>query len=309
MGTNSNDTWTPTAFSDYRSHFPATPELSQPSVDLTSSFSEAWEKLGGEVNPANLPGLYRELAGAEIVLIRGFLGNWMPGNLVPVRRALRRAGADAWIAANAAGATVQDNAARICAQIGRRGGDRPLWLFGHSKGGLEAMHCAQDAAVATRLAGVITAQTSRGASPVLDSVLNGAYAHSLATPKRRWAERVQRAGLHLIGAARGGRALTGEALRGAVAQTSDRAQQLQWPTLHAASWSIQPTAWLDSFHERLGEIAPGVAHDGQFYLEDLIWPQRPHVLLAKVDHAQPAMGGFGFDPARFWLAMMATALR
>ena len=74
-----------------------------------------------------------------------------------------------------------------------------------------------------------------------------------------------------------------------------------------ASWSSQPTAWLDSFHERLGEIGPGRAHDGQFFLDDLIWPGLPHVLLPDVDHAQPAVGGHGFDPARYWLAVLSVA--
>lgn len=66
--------------------------------------------------------------------------------------------------------------------------------------------------------------------------------------------------------------------------------------------------WLDSFHERLGEIRPGVAHDGQFYLDDLVWPGLPHVLLPHLDHAQPVMDGFGFDSRRYWLALVLLAL-
>ena len=77
-----------------------------------------------------------------------------------------------------------------------------------------------------------------------------------------------------------------------------------YPVWQTASWSSQPTTWLDSFHERLGEIRPGCAHDGQFFLEDLIWPGLPHVLLSHVDHAQPAMGGFGFDHVRYWKVVL-----
>ena len=113
-------------------------------------------------------------------------------------------------------------------------------------------------------------------------------------------------GLGLLGARRGGLELTGERIRQAAARAD--AVTRRYPHIQAASWSIQPTSWLDSFHERLGEIAPGVAHDGQFYLADMLWPDTPNVLLAEVDHAQPAMGGFGFDPVLFWRGLVAVAL-
>ena len=56
------------------------------------------------------------------------------------------------------------------------------------------------------------------------------------------------------------------------------------------------------------EIAPLRAHDGQFLLEDLIWPGLPHVLLPEVDHAQPVLGGAGFDAARYWMTLLAVLL-
>ena len=105
----------------------------------------------------------------------------------------------------------------------------------------------------------------------------------------------------------GGRELTSDLWPALVG----RVDRIRWPfpVLQTASWSSQPTAWLDSFHERLGEIGPGRAHDGQFFLDDLIWPGLPHVLLPHVDHAQPAVGGHGFDPARYWLAVLSVVLR
>ena len=51
---------------------------------------------------------------------------------------------------------------------------------------------------------------------------------------------------------------------------------------------------------RLKQIRPGAAHDGQFFVEDQIWPGASRVLLPEVDHAQTVMGNAGFDSARLW---------
>lgn len=291
-------------FLAYREHFPNTPELPSTDPDATARFTEATAALADPAS-ATSRAVDAALAGSEVVLVRGFLGNWMPGNLVQVRRALRRRGADAWIARHAAGRTIEDNAARLAARLATSG-DRPLWLLGHSKGGMEALGAATRPHVEARLRGVLTAQTARGPSPVLESLLERKHQASLSGWHRRLAEAVQRIGLRLIGAHVGGLELTGERIRAAARQADEVVRP--YPHVQAASWSIRPTTWLDSFHERLGEIAPGVAHDGQFYLHDLIWPNTPNVLLGEVDHAQPAMGGFGFDPVAFWLAMVAVAL-
>lgn len=290
-------------FLAYREHFPNTPAL--PAVDPvhTERFADAVAALADDASETSRA-VDAALDGAEVVLIRGFLGNWMPGNLVAVRRALRARGADAWIARHPAGRTIEDNAGRLAARLA--GGDRPLWLLGHSKGGMEALAAATDGGVEPRVRAVLTAQTARGPSPVLESLLERAHQDSLGGWHRRLAEASQRIGLRVIGAHVGGLELTGERIREA-ARRADAVDR-PYPHVQAASWSIRPTTWLDSFHERLGEIAPGVAHDGQFYLRDMIWPNTPNVLLAEVDHAQPAMGGFGFDPVVFWRAMVAVGL-
>ena len=156
-----------------------------------------------------------------------------------------------------------------------------------------------------RVVGVILSQTPRGPSGVLESLLLQAHEGSLSG-RRRWLEEwTQRIGLHAIGAAGGGRELTASTI-GAVIAGLPTPQVPVWQT---ASWSSQPTTWLDSFHERLGEVRPGCAHDGQFFLEDLLWPGIPHVLLAHVDHAQPVMGGFGFDEVRYWKAVLVCFMR
>lgn len=49
----------------------------------------------------------------SVVFVRGYLGNYMRGNLVPACRALRAAGVDTFIARTGAGATVAANARRL----------------------------------------------------------------------------------------------------------------------------------------------------------------------------------------------------
>ena len=81
------------------------------------------------------------------------------------------------------------------------------------------------------------------------------------------------------------------------------------PVLHAVSWSVHATSWIDSYHRELDQLRPGHAHDGQFYLPDQRLPSTPIVGLANLDHAQPVLGGHGLDAARLWRALAACALR
>ena len=110
--------------------------------------------------------------------------------------------------------------------------------------------------------------------------------------------------LSFVRARTGGYDLTSETWPSLVQDIAN--SEWPFPVLQTASWSIKPTAWLDSFHARLSEIFPGQAHDGQFYLNDLIWPKFAHILLPEVDHAQPAMGGAGFDCSRYWLTTLSV---
>lgn len=279
-----------------------------PERATTGRFIAAWEALADREARRAALGSRRE---ALVVLVRGYLGRYMPGNFVSAWRALRRAGIDARIAPTRPGGTVADNVARLGRAVdawsasGPRG--RPIVFAGHSKGGLEALALTSarpDLAARTR--GLILSQSPHGGSRVLESVLLGWHAGSLG-PRRRLAEATQRWGLWVLGAARAGRELTAQGLP-AVLDPVDRAlAALPFPIVQTASWSSRPTTWLDSFHERLGEIAPGVAHDGQFLLADLLWPAPvAHVLLPHLDHAQPVMDGFGFDSARYWETLLAT---
>ena len=299
--------WSPEGFDTFRQLYPRTPHFELPDPSVTAAFADRWRSLRGTTDEARRA-RFAPLAGKlAVVFVRGFLGNWMPGNLVAPARALRELGISTLLVRSAAEGPIARNA-RMLGDAIRQSlpAHERLVLCGHSRGGLEALWLAtNDAELAARTELVLLSQTPRGASPVLESMLLGKHEDTLRSPKRRIAERVQRIGLSAIGAAKGGRELTRDPIAKVITELESRRP---WPVraVQTASWSSVPTTWLDSFHERLGEIAPGRAHDGQFFLDDLVWPDMPHVLLPHLDHAQPAMGGHGFDHVRYWLALLAT---
>lgn len=279
-----------TDFQAFRTLYPATPAIPMPDPVVTERFLQRWQ----DPEPVRAPGV-------SVLFIRGYLGNWMPGNLVGPARAV-----EGHILPNAAGATVAENLPGLMSALRDRVPDGPFLLCGHSKGGLEALALLKaEPDLDARCRGVLLSQTPRGESAVLASLLAGRHADSL-TFGRRLEESVQRVGLHAIGAARGGRALVEPELQPVIEELD--AFEPSCPVWQTASWSSRPTTWLDSFHGRLSEVRPGCAHDGQFFLEDLVWPGLPHVLLAHVDHAQPVVGGFGFDHVRYWQVLIEVFL-
>ncbi len=300
--------WTPDGFERYRELFPQTPPLElgsdqSPDDGWSVRFADAWRSGMADIESS----LRSRAATTTVVFVRGYLGHYMPGNLVAPCAALRRIGFDAFIAGNRSGGTVTGNVAALAGQLAARSTRERLVFCGHSRGGIECLIVlANDASIATRCDGVVLSQTPHGPSFVIESVLQGRHRERSYTTRRRATEMAQHAALALIGATRGGHELTSDLWPTIV----ERVDRIRWPfpVLQTASWSSEPTTWLDSFHERLGEIGPGRAHDGQFFLNDLIWPGLPHVLLPQVDHAQPAVGGHGFDPARYWLTVLSLVL-
>ena len=302
--TQNAQNWVPEGFERYRERYPATPPFVLPDLTPTHRFAAIWREF--EDSPHKWPAarhahMTATLRDTTFIIIRGFLGNTMPGNSRATLRALRTLNVDAWIANNRAGASVDENAHDIADQIRRRvPKSQRVFFLGHSRGGLESLQVAAEPDIAPRVAAVVMSQTPRGPSAVLESLLLNRHQQSLIGLRRIWAERLQTMGLYMMGVQKGGRELTTEELSAVIR----RVDGLPRPRalLQTASWSSRATAWLDSFHERLGEIRPQCAHDGQFYVQDLIWPDIPHLLLPHVDHAQPVMGGFGFDDVRYWLA-------
>lgn len=293
--------WRPEGFDRYRELYPSTPALApEPDRTATARFAAHWH--AGAAAAGEL--LRNRAARTTIVFVRGYLGHYMPGNLSAALAAVRRLGFDAFIARNQAGGTVVSNVRTLRRQLAARPLRRRLLFCGHSRGGVECLGVlAAEGELATRCDGVAMSQAPHQPSRLIESVLLGRHRAERFGPRRRAAERVQRTALACLRATAGGYELSSERWPGVVASVDGRT----WPcaVLQTASWSSRPTAWLDSFHGRLGEIGPARAHDGQFFLEDLIWPGLPHVLLPDVDHAQPVVGGHGFDPVRYWLAMLA----
>lgn len=301
------ETWSPSGFLAYREHFPRTPRLDPlPDPSTTRAFADVFAALGS-IDDAGLRARCGPFAATTtVVFVRGYLGGFMPGNLVGPCRAARRAGFDALVAPMKSGGTIEENVARLGALLDRRTTRSRLVFCGHSKGGLESLVLLRGRPdLAARCDGVLLSQTPRGPSRVLECLIESAHDATLTGPLRRAAVAVQRGGLRAMGGVPGGRELIGPRIFDV---TAGLAAERPFPIMQTSSWSTRPTSWLDSFHERLGEIRPGVAHDGQFYLEDLLWPGLPHVLLPHVDHAQPVMGGFGFPHERYWSAMLVLLL-
>ena len=300
---DTREAWSPEGFEEYRELYPSTPELSPaPDPEPTRRFTDLWNEGGSAI--AN--SVRARANDTTLVFARGFLGSYMPGNLEAPCLASRRLGFDAFVASQRPGGSVAENVKSLARELETRDSRHRLVFCGHSRGGLECLTLlANRSDLSARCDGVVLSQTARGPSRVLESVLQGLHRQRLSR-WRRGTEFAQRISLRILGADKGGQELTSSAWPDLVR----RLDGIAWPfpVLQTASWSTRPTAWLDSFHERLGEIGPGRAHDGQFFLHDLIWPRFPHVLLPRLDHAQPAMGGLGFDHARYWLAVLRMVL-
>jgi hypothetical protein len=293
-------------FHDYVRHFPRTRLTRLASIrDASAGFHASWNLEAAEREES----LSRRCRDISIFFCRGFLGNCMPGNLIGPMKALRRLGLDVRLLPTHTQDTVSGNRDRLAAYFRRKPPRADFVLCAHSRGGVEALSfLGHHPSWRSRCRGVLMAQTSRGPSLVLQSILGGGIPGRPYPLYRRWAERLQGWGIASLGARPAARELA-EARWGAAPDHGALAlASVGVPVWQMASWSIEPTSWLDAFHERLREIRPEEAHDGQFLLDDLLWPELPHVLLPRIDHAQPAMGGHGFDAARFWCAYLCTAL-
>jgi len=282
--------------------FPQTPAINiDEDLDKSMAFCANWES-GYEHSVEKIESLVSE---TTVVFVRGYLGNHMPGNLRKPVSALRKLGFDSFILKNKSGGTVKANVRMLAEQLAKRETKQRLILCGHSKGGMECLWLlASNEEIAEKCCGVALSQTPAGPSLVMESILQGKHRDSNYSIYRNMSESVQRLMLTLLRARSGGYDLTSDSWPSLVAGVSGK--HLPIPVLQTASWSTRPTVWLDSFHARLAEISPSRAHDGQFYLDDMIWPGLAHILLPHLDHAQPVVGGLGFDCARYWVTVLAV---
>lgn len=296
--------WSPRGFADFRGFYPATPAMTQPADrDATAAFVAAWDARAEPRKPA-VP----DSAGPTAVFVRGLFGTWIPRHLAAPLRALREDGYPTFIARSRAAGTIDANARMLAADIAHRApGDGPLLFLCHSKGGLDLLAALRLApALRRRAAAVVLCQSPRRGCAVLESVLLREHADSLRTGAERASEALARNAIRAAGARPGCLELTGGTLAARIGELDEVAASV--PTFAVATWSVQPSAWLDSQHARLRAIRPDCAHDGLFFVEDLLWPVARQILLPRVDHSQPCVGGLGFPHARFWRALVATAL-
>ncbi len=296
--------WTPHGFADCRRFYPATPPIACGARgDATASFIAAWDALSLPPERAA-----RFDADVTFVFVRGLFGRFIPGHFAAPLRALRDAGGHAFIARSRAAGTIAGNARMLAADILRRApGHGRLVFLCHSKGGLDLLEALrQTPDLRRRAAAVVLCQSPRDGCAVLESVLLGDHRESLHGFAERASEAAARAAIVASGSRPGCLELTGTALAARIDGLDAVAASL--PTLAVASWSVEPSAWLDSQHARLGAIRPQCAHDGLFYLEDLVWPAARTVLLPRIDHSQPCVGGLEFPHARFWHALATVAV-
>jgi len=296
--------WTPRGFAAYRQFYPATPAIAhRDATAATAAFIDAWEAA-----PVPAMRASKNDAGVTFVFVRGLFGSWIPGHLTAPLHAVREAGAEAFIARSRAAGTIDANARMLAADIERRApGHARLIFLCHSKGGLDLLEALRHTPeLRHRAAAIVLCQTPRRGCAVLESVLLGAHRDSLRALRGRASEAVARAAIGGAGARAGCLELTGDTLAARIDDLDAIAAAI--PTLAVATWSVEPSAWLDSQHARLGAIRPHCAHDGLFFLEDLDWPMAAQVLLPRVDHSQPCVGGLGFPHDRFWRTLAQLAL-
>jgi pimeloyl-ACP methyl ester carboxylesterase len=301
-----NPGWTPDGWNDYNEWYPNTPGLPESSSAGMHDFLNIWERL--EPNNLEAAGAIPGSGKILFVLVRGIFGNLMPGNFVPVLEHFRTQGLSVIRPRTHVVGTVAASAARLQEEVQPklRDAERIVWLC-QSRGGLDALWALSlYPELRERTAGVVLVQTPSAGSAIMQSVLTGCHAQSISSWRTRVAEKMQKAIFTLPGFRDGCEELMSPGIDKCVA-TLQRFD-FPFPVLAVATWSIEPTSWVDSYHRRLGEIRPGCAHDGQFYLPDQLWHVAEQLVLGRIDHAQSVMGGNGFDLVRFWAALAALLL-
>ena len=281
--------WTPDGFSDFLRYYPATQWHTVPEpLDLSPDFAAVWKQTG----PVQTN---RDIA---IALTPGLFAEWLPGCFRAAFKAFRQAGHRVLRSRVRSNRNVLKQSSVIGAELSSwlRTNEGFIWC-GHSKGGLELLHALETHPhLRARCIAAIVVQPPVGTSPVLQH-----FSSDNASVGQRISKR-------LLGTrffARGVRDISGD-------RNPDLSRWLSnfrpsVPTINVASWSIEPTSWIDSWHQTLGRVCPGIAHDGQFLTHEQLLPELPVIALPRLDHAQPVLGGNAFDVARFWQTLVGVA--
>lgn len=282
--------WSPLDNLDIHKYFPNTPSIKYTNIDSKFKFDQS---------------LYPDYTmlkneNARIILVKGYLGGWMRGHFKSVKKHFEAQDLQVEIAPVATGKSILFNVDKLKKYFDSL--DRNLYLFCHSKGGVEVLYTLfKYPELHEKIKGIILVQTPHATSKVLESVFQRRHIVNIFT---RIKEKLMFFSLNLMGASKGAKDLVSPGLDSYLLNYS-----FAFPILHFFTWSIKPTSWLDSYHTRLNEIAPGVAHDGQFYAHEMIWPDLKNIMIGGIDHAQPVVGGDGFNPARFWEVCLGQLLK
>lgn len=242
------------------------------------------------------------LAGVKVVFLGGFFSDYMPGYMSKAIRYLKNKGIEAEAGPIDSGASSEENARTLKDWLPS---GQPYFLLCHSKGGMDfltALKLFPEAGCFRALRGVAFSQTSFGPSAVMDE-LSGFLPPQSKGIWHRIKNLFMNAAIRLCGQARAAVELTTPWVQGARMRELESA--VPCPLVAVACWSVKASSWTDSYHTRLCRHQPGVAHDGQFFLKDQLWNGKAtQLILGGIDHAQPGMGGLGFDPGRYWQALL-----
>lgn len=292
--------WTPEGRLDYLDYYPYTPNLNEGNINISEIFVSTWNKILNKCEQ-NVPS---EAYALTIVLVKGIFGDLMPGNFNATYQYLKKSGLKTIIIKpKKASASIMENAQALKDSIENQipGKSSKLLFLTHSKGGLDtlwAMLSFPD--LYKRTMGMAIVQCTREKSVIMERILF--KRHTFFSGIEDVKENILKKLLYLVGYKAGCLELTSKKIHQTIREIDK--VKFDFPVISVATWSIKPTSWLDSYHKKLGQIRPGCAHDGQFFLEDQVWPQFKQIILGNIDHAQPAMGGNGFDDARFWLTIL-----
>lgn len=280
--------WCPHGFDRYSEYYPNTewPPV-RDREDRSRQFVAHWD--AGTT--------LKQRSARTVVLSPGLFSEFLPGCFAAAKKALTQAGFRVIRTSARSRFGIRQQAERIVHQLRQDllPEERFIWC-GHSKGAIELLW-ALDTTPALRAicSAAIVVQPAAGVSPVVDrwqrypsTVIERAAGALIASPPVR-------AGVRDISVDRD-------------AAVSDWLTQFSpvVPTLCVATWSVQPTSWVDSYHRTLNEVAPGHAHDGQFLTADQRLPGTSLVCLPELDHAQPVFGGNQLDTERFWRTLVCV---
>lgn len=277
-------------FDDYLRFYPATPwQAAADAPDLSDAFLRQWHLASDTAARTDI----------AVVLTPGLFAEWLPGCFRAARDRFTRGGHRVLRTRVKSGRSVFEQADILSKELTQwlRDGESFIWC-GHSKGGLElhrALHINE--ALRARCVGAVTVQPPVGLSHVLAH-----FSSNRATLSQRLT--LQILGTPLL--ASGVHEISRERDPGLTRWLETFCPGV--PAINVVSWSVEPTSWVDSWHRTLSEVRPGIAHDGQFLMHEQRLPATPTIALPRIDHAQPVLGGNGFDAGRFWqtLVQMAT---